>query len=337
MNQLYPLEYMYKNLIIENCTIEITDQCNFKCIHCDYPKKIKGQFMSLETFNDVINQLKKLGTFRVTVTGGEPFEHPMILDFIDSLNKESFFIKVITNGFHMTPEQNEALKRMPKVELAFSLLGVEQTHERITGINGSYKKIIDNILKLKEGKCKISTQTCVLQQNYGDLSHFVEFIKSLNVNCKLDPYVTNTLKNHTMELFRLSNNQLIQYYRKFTNMSRLTDKIIREKELIRLKSCDCGVARNTVAISPYGDVFPCSNIRISAGNVFNKSVEDIWLSSPVILDFRSRVEKPRSKCNVCKMSTLCNQCMAMAITEQGDWRLPSLESCRHMECLQELG
>ena len=336
MSQLYPLEYMDKKLIIENCTIEITDQCDFKCVHCDYPKKNKGQYMSVETFKDIIKQLKELGTFRITITGGEPFEHPSFLEIINSLNKESFFAKVITNGFHMTNIQIETLKTMPKIEIAFSLHGTEQTHEKITGIKGSYEKIINNISKLKGGKCKTSIQACVLKQNYDELPQFVELLESLKINYKLDPYITNTLKNHNMELLRLSGIQLVQYYKKYTNIFKLADKVIRDKEIIRLKSCDCGVARNTISISPYGEMFPCSNIRISAGNIFKQRINDIWLTSPIILDFRSRIEMPRSKCNACEMNTLCNQCMAMAITEHGDWRLPSLESCRHMDCLKEL-
>ncbi len=337
MSQFYPLEYMDQKLIIENCTIEITDQCNFKCIHCDYPKKIKGHFMSLKTFNDIIMQLKKLGTFRVTITGGEPFEHPNILEFIKLSNKESFFIKVITNGFHITDDQADFINKMSKTEITFSLHGTEQTHDKITGIKGSYKKVVDNITKFKNGKCKTSIQACMLKQNYDDLSCFVKLIESLNIDYKLDPYITNTLKNHDMEQLRLSDDQLIQYYKNYTNIFKLADKVIRDKEIIRLKSCDCGVARNTISISPYSEVFPCSNIRISAGNIFSESVEDIWLRSSVVLDFRSRIKNPRPKCDACKMNTLCNQCMAMAITEQGDWRLPSLESCRHMNCLQEQG
>lgn len=336
MSQLYPLEYMYKKLIIENCTIEITDQCNFNCIHCDHQKKIKGYFMSLKIFKDIIQQLKKLGTFRITITGGEPFEHPMILEIIDFLNRESFFVKVITNGFHITDKQIELLKIIPKLEIIFSLHGTEQIHEKITGIKDSYKKTINNILKLKEGKCKVSIQGCMLKQNFDDLSNFIQLLEILKVSYRLDPYITNMLKNHDMKLFRLSDSQLIKFYKKYKNIATLVEKVIKYKETVRLESCDCGVARSTIAISPYGEIFPCTNIRISAGNIATQSIYEIWMKSPLMLEFRSRIEKPRFKCNSCEMNTLCSQCMAISISEHDDWRLPPLENCRHMSCLKEL-
>lgn len=333
---IFPTEFFTKSSIAENCTIEITDQCNFSCIHCDYPKKRKGNFISLQLLDAIAKQLLEIGTFRITLSGGEPFEHPQIVEIVEKLIGMSFYVKIITNGFCMTAEQINRLSKYKKLEIVFSLLGYKETHDNITKVAGSFDEIDSKVRILKNAKCKVSFQTCVLRENFEDLEALIQYTKSVNIPQKLDPFITNIINNNKILSLRLTDNELMEYYTRFTGISSVVNKVLLQKELVRLKSCDCGVARSTITILFDGNVLPCGNIRIRVGNVEKTSIKDIWLCSPFLQELRNRSEQDRPICAVCDMKTLCSRCIAIAISEHCDWREPPAECCRHMNCLKEV-
>jgi organic radical activating enzyme len=56
--------------------------------------------------------LKSLGTFGISLTGGEPTLHPQLTDLIRKCRKLGFFrTGMISNGFFLRPELIEAVKK----------------------------------------------------------------------------------------------------------------------------------------------------------------------------------------------------------------------------------
>ncbi|MDR3124573.1 MAG: radical SAM protein [Endomicrobium sp.] len=191
---MYPFEYLTQKNIIESCTVEITDQCDFKCLHCDYPKKLNGKIISLPSAKIISNQLRKMNTFRITISGGEPFEHPEAIDIIKLFYENSFLVEIITNGFKVNQDQLEVLRNLPKLEVIFSIYGTLSVHEKITGIKGSFEKIIKNISFLKNGKCKVKTQTPVFTENFDNLEELSKLSAQLGVDISYDPYISKYFK-----------------------------------------------------------------------------------------------------------------------------------------------
>ena len=50
---------------------EITDRCNLKCLHC-YQENGEKEELSFREIKVILDDLEKLGTMKVTLTGGEP-------------------------------------------------------------------------------------------------------------------------------------------------------------------------------------------------------------------------------------------------------------------------
>ena len=68
-------------------TIEITQGCNFKCLHCynfdrRNPPKEKRTPLTAEEIFQVIDGFSELGALNLSFTGGEPMIHPQIFEFI---------------------------------------------------------------------------------------------------------------------------------------------------------------------------------------------------------------------------------------------------------------
>ena len=68
--------------------IKITDKCSMGCIHCLSDCNEDGKHMSLDTFKEAVEFNNKLIASNISpliISGGEPFEHPDIKEFIDYL------------------------------------------------------------------------------------------------------------------------------------------------------------------------------------------------------------------------------------------------------------
>ncbi|HPD60977.1 MAG TPA: hypothetical protein PKV48_04350, partial [Thermodesulfobacteriota bacterium] len=50
---------------------EITDRCNLKCLHC-YQENGGKEELNFHEIKVILDDLEKLGTLKVTLTGGEP-------------------------------------------------------------------------------------------------------------------------------------------------------------------------------------------------------------------------------------------------------------------------
>ena len=48
----------------------------------------------------------------------------------------------------------------------------------------------------------------------------------------------------------------------------------------------CGTGRSGFALDPYGNIYPCVQWRRPLGNLHEKSVKEIWTTSPVLGEIR---------------------------------------------------
>ena len=61
--------------------IRITNYCTMGCSHCFLDASPKGEHMSKETFGKALEITKKIDGVVLLISGGEPTQHPLSLDF----------------------------------------------------------------------------------------------------------------------------------------------------------------------------------------------------------------------------------------------------------------
>lgn len=74
-----------KNSVGGNMLLKITNRCYMECSHCAEESNIDGEHMDKETLTKVIQYLEKLKPSIALISGGEPTEHPDILEIIQTL------------------------------------------------------------------------------------------------------------------------------------------------------------------------------------------------------------------------------------------------------------
>ena len=90
--------------------LQVTNRCNMKCSFCDFwPNPApKGEELTLEEFERIADELSELGTFLISIEGGEPFVRKDIVDVVRVLSKRHI-TAMFTSGWFVTENNARAL------------------------------------------------------------------------------------------------------------------------------------------------------------------------------------------------------------------------------------
>lgn len=122
--------------------VKLTDNCNSRCITCDYWKTYHANELTLEEIRSVLDQLRALGVEEVMFTGGEPtmcaelaaaVRHAAALEFP--------MIGLTTNGLSLPGPKLDQLLDAGLTQIVLSLEGLE-THDEIRGVPGNARKVL---------------------------------------------------------------------------------------------------------------------------------------------------------------------------------------------------
>jgi MoaA/NifB/PqqE/SkfB family radical SAM enzyme len=86
----------------------VTRRCNLSCGYCHEYDHTSAP-VPFETLRERIDQLARLGTVLVALTGGEALLHPRIADLVAHVRARGMSASIMTNGFLLTADRIRAL------------------------------------------------------------------------------------------------------------------------------------------------------------------------------------------------------------------------------------
>ncbi len=282
-----------------NGTVIVTYRCNARCTMCNRykcPSK-PDEELSIET----IKKLPKM--YFTNITGGEPFIREDLPDIVRELYKKSDRIVISTNGF-FTDRIIKLCEEFPNVGIRISIEGLEETNNKIRGLEDGFNKGYSTLKKLVEMKHPdVGFGMTVQDANAKDLVELYKLSDELNMefataslhNSFYFVESKNIIKDRMMvakEFEKLINNLLNsnspkKWFRAYFNHG-LINYIFGQKRLL-----PCDMAFDTFFIDPYGDVMPCNGTKEKEvmGNLNEQSWEEIWKSE--------KAEKVRERVRHC--------------------------------------
>ena len=283
-----------------NGTVIVTYRCNARCNMCNRYKKpsLAEEEISLDT-------IKKLPPMYFTnITGGEPFIRTDLKDIVRELCKKSDRIVISTNGF-FTDRILDLCKEFPQIGIRISIEGLEETNNKIRGLEDGFNRGYTTLKKLVEmGMKDVGFGMTVQDANAKDLVALYNLSNELNMefataslhnsfyfveakNIIHDrPMVAKEFENLINELLKSKSPK--KWFRAYFNHG-LINYIYGQKRLL-----PCDMAFDTFFIDPYGDVMPCNGTKDKEimGNLNETtSWEELW-NSP-------RAESVRKKVRCC--------------------------------------
>lgn len=100
--------------------VEITSSCNLSCYFCPPTKRAK-QFIEVEEFKKVLDQIKPYTNYIYLHVKGEPLLHPKIDQLLDISAEKGFKVNITTNGTLLKNAKHKILKKKAIRQMNFSL------------------------------------------------------------------------------------------------------------------------------------------------------------------------------------------------------------------------
>jgi len=317
-------QYFLKKDVPLAVGLEIGLSCQLNCRHCYNPEPRSKERLSTDDVKKVSEDMKRMGTPFVIVTGGEPLAHPEFNKICEILAANGFAYKIFTNGYGMTKEIAKRLKELNCFLVAFTLFGADdKTHEYITRTKDSFKRICNAIRFVKDSEINVAVTFFLMKHNFKIREKMRRFAEEeLGVvpsfTFSVTPKESGSLAPVSL---RIRQKQLETF---------ITENGIEEslsEDCGRSDSPLCTAGRTIAAINTKGEVLPCLSLPIPAGNIHNESFSDIWRKSTVFQSFKRRKIEELKECVNCKMKDICLRCYTGAMLEGGDLLGRAPHSC----------
>jgi radical SAM protein with 4Fe4S-binding SPASM domain len=287
--------------------LELTYKCNLACQFCYNDLGAVGQPMALENYKTLIDDLKKMGTLSITLSGGEPLVHPDFFELGAYARSQGFSITVKSNGVPLN--QNNARRLKDEVDpylVEMSLHGADaKTHDRQTLMVGSFDRMLKNIRFMKSIGFRMRLNSALTKLNEHQVEEMFALTDGLEVPLRFDPQITPRDNGDLSPLLLTASKDGIANMMRITlerslAQTRSNAAINKQSVEIRVpgkadtpaeadapkRVKNCGVGSTNIAVDPFGNVYPCVQYRRAVGNLHEKSVREIWEDSDLLDEIR---------------------------------------------------
>ena len=167
----------------EFCVWELTLRCNMQCVHCgSQAGRSRAHELRMDECLVVARDLMRLGCRRVSLIGGEVFLYPGWERIGRSLSDGGVVVNIVTNGSLMGDRQVKQIKEAGLVNVAVSLDGMEENHDRTRNVEGSFRRVLAAFERLRAERISIAVVTTLLNYNYLDLEPMYELLVEQGVS-----------------------------------------------------------------------------------------------------------------------------------------------------------
>lgn len=191
-NELEEIRYMENSARYQDNVYKVivymTNACNFRCTYCTQGHEIKqlNDDVEAKIIKLIAKQAKASRKIDLSLFGGEPLiEYERICTMLENVkglcdNEHcELVVSAATNGYLLTLERVQMLKRLGLKWLQITLDGSKEIHDKrrvLANGNPTFDIVIENIIMvLKEG-IQVTLRINVDEENISDISEVIERI-----------------------------------------------------------------------------------------------------------------------------------------------------------------
>lgn len=305
--------------------VKLTENCQARCISCDYWKSRWQDAIDKDRAIDLLNQIGDLGIETLRFTGGEPLLRRDMFEILKSARTAPIKqIIVQTNGL-LLKKLHKEINDSPITKIAVSVDGLKQTNDRIRGIKGYFDLAMEGIGLLR-GK-QVAVSVTLNRISAGELeelarvvsgagaeleinilSRSLYFLKDADLDSmwperddveRITKFLRDTLKRPAYE---------VDYVRKYYN-----------KEPLAEPACVLGYTQ--VFVISNGDVLTGCYPLAPVGNILRDSLGNILASEAYVSQCAAMVRRecPGCTCGV-ETSLAMKHAVSSALFEIGRLR-----------------
>jgi MoaA/NifB/PqqE/SkfB family radical SAM enzyme len=249
-------------------SLALTHRCNLTCVHCyarDDARDAPGLEMNAGQWKKVIDEIKAAGCLYLLLTGGEPLLRDDFSEIYTHAKQNGFLVTVFSNGTLVSKRILTLFRELPPRLVEISLYGATAaTHDRVTGVPGSFKKAMQGIEALIAHGIPVRLKSVLMTLNNDDFPAIEELARRHEVPFRLDPALFPSLAGDCSPLgLRVSPERAVAL--EMADPARKKEWREFLQFFGKMPGGDglynCGSGVNTFHIDPRGWLYPCLMVR----------------------------------------------------------------------------
>lgn len=299
------------SLQLEMLWLKITNSCDLRCIHCCEPDgtvakcgcSVNGvkpeDSLTVDEFKKIIDDAKLFNCREIRFIGGEPLlrKNDLISLIKYARQIEIPFLSVVTNGILF---DSEVIDKLADHKVHFKILfhsHNESIHDSMAGMEGSYRKVLAAIKKIKEKNYSMDVNIIVTKHNQGDLKETIGFLKQLGI----EKIQFQVLKTEREEVFASAMKTAL------FKTTAFFPKVRKDQFFLYRECSPCWLGK--LSVDSNGDVFPClMNQREFIGNVRKMPLANILREFQQIEKYWYLTKDNVDVCKDCEFRYACVDC-----------------------------
>lgn len=264
----------------------ITSICKIGCNYCHLNKD--GENMSLETFKNIIKTAKKNNISAIRLTGGNIFEHPNLIQFLEIIKKNN--LKSIVNISIITIKKIQKILKYSNYIL-FSFHNIKQFE--------TYK---NELIELKQNK-NVYLMGCAVFEN-----KWIKNLKELSNQIeKLDTFFFLRDTNKTDKKYFQNLNECIERSSQISQKIKYANGfplcLVSQQNIKLCSGSKFDNGNEKIYIKPNGIIKPSAYSKIELGNINEpNNISQIWQNN------QNKTKNILNSIELCKKCKIKNYC-----------------------------
>ncbi len=330
---------------------ETTQACDLVCHHCRacaQPSRSPFE-LTTEEAELLIDQVAELAAPVFVLTGGDPLKRPDIYHLVEYGRQAGVRTSMTPSATPLlTREALSALERCGLARLAVSLDGSKAAiHDDFRGVPGSYNLTLEAVRWANKIGLPVQINTTITRRNLGDIDSIVALLQQHRIVLWSVFFLVPTGRAQTDDLISAAEFEQVfekleavshevefdiktteaQHFRRFLAQRRAERRRSGAPQFQdgpRLVADTLGRAprgindgKGFVFVSHEGEVFPSGFLPVSAGNVRNRPLAEIYRQAPFFRALRDS-SNLKGKCGICEFREICGGSRSRAYALTGD-------------------
>lgn len=304
---------------------ECTLNCNFRCKHCGSSagEKVNRETISTNEIKDAFLDIaRNFDAKKITlaVTGGEPILRKDLFKVMRYAHSLGFSWGMVSNGYLINKEIINKMKESGMRTIDISIDGINEVHDNLRGVPGSYNRAITAIQLLSNTKSfhPLRITTTVNNQNIHSLEKMYQIFRNLGIHgwrlLSIDP-IGRALENRELLLDKQQLITLLNFIKEKKKISPINITLgcahflgDEYEDEVRDYFFYCSTGINIGSILHNGDIYVCPNVPrrkdLIQGNIKKDPFSQIWNNK-----YKFFRDKNRTVCKSCKQCLYWQECL----------------------------
>ena len=293
----------------------------------------------------LIEQIAGMRVPLLALTGGDPLLRPDLLPILEFAARRS-----VRTSLALRPSRKldstviADLKACGLVRVAFWLhASTPAMNDRLSGLHGSYRRTLELIGSCHEVQLPVQINTTLSRRNVHEIETMIELLTRLDIALWNVFFVVPTGEESEEQMLNAEEHEQVfarlyaasknvhfqikttegQHYQRYVAERRARESrgALSLPDALSRPPKGVNDGKASIFISYTGDVYPSRYLPLSAGNVMERPLSEIYCDSPLLQSLRD-TSRLKGKCGRCPARTYCGGSRARAYAMTGDLFAP---------------